>query len=135
MADNETVEKQKRLTHGDMVKTFWRAGFLQGSWNYERVQNVGFCFQMIPTIKRLYKGDDKETAAALQRHLTFMQTTPVMTSLIGGISMAMEEERANGKPIDDATIASVKVGTMGPMAGVGDPISGNNSTSYRILCC
>ncbi|KRM57417.1 PTS system mannose/fructose/sorbose family transporter subunit IID [Secundilactobacillus malefermentans] len=122
MADNETVEKQKRLTHGDMVKTFWRAGFLQGSWNYERVQNVGFCFQMIPTIKRLYKGDDKETAAALQRHLTFMQTTPVMTSLIGGISMAMEEERANGKPIDDATIASVKVGTMGPMAGVGDPI-------------
>ena len=34
----------------------------------------------------------------------------------------MEEERANGKPIDDAAINGIKVGLMGPLAGVGDPI-------------
>ena len=34
----------------------------------------------------------------------------------------MEEERANGAPIDDGAIRGVKVGLMGPLAGVGDPI-------------
>lgn len=34
----------------------------------------------------------------------------------------MEEERANGAPIDDVAIQGVKVGMMGPLAGVGDPV-------------
>lgn len=36
--------------------------------------------------------------------------------------MAMEEQRANGAPIDDGAINGLKVGLMGPLAGVGDPI-------------
>ena len=36
--------------------------------------------------------------------------------------MAMEEERANGADIDDGAINGIKVGLMGPLAGVGDPI-------------
>lgn len=111
-----------QLTHGDLVSSFWRSGFLQGSWNYERVQNIGFCFQMIPAIKRLYGNDKEESAKAMKRHLTFFQTTPVMSSLIGGVMMAMEQERANGKDIEDSTIQSLKVAMMGPLAGVGDPI-------------
>ena len=34
----------------------------------------------------------------------------------------MEQERANGNDIDDSAISGVKVGLMGPLAGVGDPI-------------
>jgi mannose PTS system EIID component len=34
----------------------------------------------------------------------------------------MEEERANGAPIGDVAIQGVKVGMMGPLAGVGDPV-------------
>lgn len=36
--------------------------------------------------------------------------------------MAMEEARASGADIDDGTINSLKVGLMGPLAGVGDPL-------------
>ncbi len=36
--------------------------------------------------------------------------------------MQWKEERANGKEIDDAAINGIKVGLMGPLAGVGDPI-------------
>lgn len=125
MVEKDSTPKndtRKQLTKHDQTATFWRSGFLQGSWNYERVQNIGFCFQMIPTIKRLYKGNKKETAAAMKRHLTFFQTTPVMSSLIGGVMMAMEQERANGGDVEDATMQSLKVAMMGPMAGVGDPI-------------
>ena len=40
-----------------------------------------------------------------------------------GVTAAMEQERANGaKDVDDAAISGVKVGLMGPLAGVGDPI-------------
>ena len=39
-----------------------------------------------------------------------------------GIIAAMEEKRANGADISDQTISGVKVGLIGPLAGVGDPI-------------
>ncbi|WP_102280505.1 PTS system mannose/fructose/sorbose family transporter subunit IID [[Lactobacillus] timonensis] len=119
---NKPNDGQLQLTRHDLTASFWRSGFLQGSWNYERVQNIGFCFQMEPTIKRLYGGDKKETAKAMKRHLTFMQTTPVMSSLIGGVMMAMEQQRANGEDVEDTMIQSLKVAMMGPLAGVGDPI-------------
>ena len=34
----------------------------------------------------------------------------------------MEEEKANGENVDDTAIQGVKVGMMGPLAGVGDPV-------------
>lgn len=34
----------------------------------------------------------------------------------------MEEAKANGSDIDEGTINSLKVGLMGPLAGVGDPL-------------
>jgi PTS system mannose-specific IID component len=37
-------------------------------------------------------------------------------------TLALEEERANGAPVDDVAIQGVKVGMMGPLAGVGDPV-------------
>ena len=39
-----------------------------------------------------------------------------------GVTAAMEREKASGKDIDEAAITNVKVGLMGPLAGVGDPI-------------
>ena len=41
---------------------------------------------------------------------------------IFGVTLALEEERANGADIDDAAISGVKVGMMGPLAGAGDPL-------------
>ena len=39
-----------------------------------------------------------------------------------GLRLALEEERANGVEIDDAAIQGVKIGMMGPLAGIGDPV-------------
>ncbi|MCY9807127.1 PTS mannose transporter subunit IID [Lentilactobacillus senioris] len=122
MADNPTTENQKlKLTHGDLVSTFWRAGFEQASWNYERMQNLGFEYIMAPAIKRLYPNKD-DRIAAMKRHMEFFNTHPYMQPAITGVVLAMEEQRANGADIDDAAITSVKVGMMGPLAGVGDPV-------------
>jgi PTS system mannose-specific IID component len=99
----------------------WRHQFLQGSWNYERMQNGGWCYAMIPAIKKLYSTKE-EQSAALKRHLEFYNTHPYVSAPIIGVTLALEEERANGAPVEDQTIQGVKVGMMGPLAGVGDPV-------------
>ena len=115
------AEKNVSLTKQDRISVCWRSTFLQGSWNYERMQNGGFCYAMIPAIKRLYSTKEDQ-AAALKRHLEFFNTQPYVGAPILGVTMALEEDRANGAPVDDAAIQGVKVGMMGPLAGVGDPI-------------
>src|SRR5690606_11732645 len=95
--------------------------FLQGSWNYERMQNGGWVYAMIPAIKKLYKTEE-DRKAALQRHLEFFNTHPYVASPILGVTLALEAERANGAPVDDVAIQGVKVGMMGPLAGIGDPV-------------
>lgn len=110
-----------RLTKSDRVKVFWRQSFEQGSINYERMQHLGFCYAMVPVMKRLYpKPEDQK--AFMKRHMEFFNTHPYLAAPIFGVVMALEEERANGADIDDAAIQGVKIGMMGPLAGVGDPI-------------
>ena len=115
MAEKVTLSKKERLS------VALRSTFLQGSWNYERMQNGGWAFSIIPAIKKLYKTEE-ERSAALKRHLEFFNTHPYVASPVIGVTLALEEERANGAEVDDAAIQGVKVGMMGPLAGVGDPV-------------
>jgi len=110
-----------QLNKKDRLAVAWRSTFIQGSWNYERMQNGGWAFSMIPAIKKLYKTKEDRTLA-MQRHLEFFNTHPYIASPIIGVTLALEEERANGAPVDDVAIQGVKVGMMGPLAGVGDPV-------------
>ncbi|MCD2348026.1 PTS system mannose/fructose/sorbose family transporter subunit IID [Clostridium guangxiense] len=115
------MAKELKLTRKDRISVWWRSFFLQGSWNYERMQNGGWAFTLIPAIKKLYKTKEERTDA-LKRHLEFFNTHPYVASPIIGVTLALEEDRANGAPIDDVTIQGVKVGMMGPLAGIGDPV-------------
>ncbi|MBS5593410.1 MAG: PTS mannose/fructose/sorbose transporter family subunit IID [Catenibacterium sp.] len=115
MADKITLSKKDRMD------VCWRHQFLQGSWNYERMQNGGWCYSIIPAIKKLYTKEE-DRAAALKRHLEFYNTHPYVSAPVMGVTLALEEERANGMPVDDQTVQGVKVGMMGPLAGVGDPV-------------
>ncbi|RRK11879.1 PTS mannose/fructose/sorbose transporter family subunit IID [Lactiplantibacillus garii] len=112
---------QVKLSKSDRRRVWWRSTFLQGSWNYERMQNGGWAYSLIPALKKLYTTKE-DRAAALKRHLEFFNTHPYVASPVIGVTLALEEERANGAPIDDVTIQGVKVGMMGPLAGVGDPV-------------
>ena len=116
MADNKNT-----LSKSDRLKVCLRSQFLQASWNYERMQNGGYAFLMIPAIKKLYK-EKTEQIAALKRHMEFFNTHPYVAAPIIGVNLALEQERANGAPVDDAAIQGVKVGMMGPLAGIGDPV-------------
>ncbi|HEL1759250.1 TPA: PTS mannose/fructose/sorbose transporter family subunit IID [Streptococcus suis] len=115
------MSEKIQLSVSDRKKVWWRSTFLQGSWNYERMQNLGWAYAMIPAIKKLYTKKEDQ-AAALERHLEFFNTHPYVASPIFGVTLALEEERANGAEIDDTAIQGVKIGMMGPLAGIGDPV-------------
>ena len=117
MAENKKVKLEK----SDRFNIMLRSQFLQGSWNYERMQNGGWAYAIIPALKKLYPNKD-DASAALKRHLEFFNTHPYIAAPILGVTLALEEERANGAPVDDAAIQGVKVGMMGPLAGIGDPV-------------
>jgi mannose/fructose/N-acetylgalactosamine-specific phosphotransferase system component IID len=106
------------LTKRDLNKSFWRMFFsFQISWNYERMQALGFCWAMQPVLRRIYP-DKEEYAEGLQRHLSFFNTSPIIGApLIVGSAIAMEEAKAK------SSAEGVKVGLMGPMAGVGDSLT------------
>ena len=110
-----------QLSKSDRQKVWWRSTFLQGSWNYERMQNLGWAYSLIPALKKLYTKKEDQ-AAALERHLEFFNTHPYVAAPIIGVTLALEEEKANGAAIDDAAIQGVKIGMMGPLAGIGDPV-------------
>ena len=124
MATNETAAKggeALRLTKRDRIAVWLRSTFMQASNNYERLITMGFTFSMVPVVNRLYPNKD-DRSAFLKRHLEFFNTHPYLASPILGVTMALEEERAAGADIDDAAIQGVKIGMMGPLAGVGDPV-------------
>ena len=116
MADNKIT-----LSKSDRLMVCLRSTFWQASWNYERMQNGGYAFAMIPAIKKLYK-EKADQIAALKRHMEFFNTHPYVASPIVGVTLALEQEKANGAAVDDAAIQGVKVGMMGPLAGIGDPV-------------
>ena len=107
------------ITKKDLMKVFWRSFTMEWSWNYERQANMSYAYSMMPIIKKLYKTDD-ERAEALKRHLEFFNTTPHISTLILGISTAMEESNVKSDNFDTSSINNVKVGLMGPLAGIGD---------------
>lgn len=115
------TEKKVTLSKRDRWHVMWHSQLLQGSWNYERMQNGGWAYSMIPALRKLYPNKE-DMAAALQRHLVFFNAQPYVASPIIGVTLALEEDKANGVEVDDEAIQGVKVGMMGPLAGVGDPV-------------
>ncbi|AZZ38448.1 PTS system mannose/fructose/sorbose family transporter subunit IID [Acidipropionibacterium jensenii] len=109
------------LTKKDYRSIYIRSTFMLGSFNFERFQAIGVAVSLIPSIKRFYS-DKHDQAEALKRHLEFFNTHPWIASPIFGVVSAMEEQKSKGEPIQDSDITNVKIGLMGPLAGVGDPI-------------
>ncbi|AYL95696.1 hypothetical protein HYN43_010525 [Mucilaginibacter celer] len=117
----EPVKLNPKLSKKDIRSLFFRSLALEANFNFETWQNTGFAFSIIPVLKKLY--NTKEAmAAALKRHLQFFNTSPYGSTLIMGITAAMEEQKSSDEDFDEESINSVKLGLMGPLAGVFDSL-------------
>jgi mannose/fructose/N-acetylgalactosamine-specific phosphotransferase system component IID len=112
-----------KLTKKEIKRSFWRwTCFSHSNYNYERMQSSGFLHAMLPVLNKLYKDDETALRESYQRHLEFFNTEPHFGGIIGGLTIALEEEKASGAPITGDAINSIKTGLMGPLAGIGDTL-------------
>lgn len=109
------------ITNGDLRRIFFRSMLLEANFNFETWQNTGFAFAMMPVLKKLYKTKES-MAAALERHLQLFNTSTYGCTLILGLTTAMEEQNKRDPDFNADSINSVKLGLMGPLAGVFDSL-------------
>lgn len=117
---DQTPAKTITLTKWDLFSC-WRCWIMYNlsSMSFERFESFGFCLSMMPVLKKLYP-QEAEHREALKRHSSFYNTEPQIGAIINGLVVGLEEKKANGDPIDGDAINTLKVGLMGPIAGIGD---------------
>jgi PTS system mannose-specific IID component len=115
------AETKPIISKNDLRKVFLRSLALEANFNFETWQNTGFAFSILPVLKRLYTTKES-MSKALKRHLQFFNTSPHGSTLILGITAAMEEQNLQKEGFDEESINSVKLGLMGPLAGVFDSL-------------
>lgn len=113
---NLTSEEKKRTS-----RLFWRNMFLGFNMSYTRQQGVAWDWIHAPIYREIYKDDD-QFWEAMKRNLEFYNTTPNMNGIASGLAVSMEEENAKAPKgtFDTAGISGMKIGLMGPLAGIGD---------------
>jgi len=92
---------------------------LQGSWNFERLQGLGFFFAMLPALKRLYPRD--QLHAVGKNYLGYFNTHPYLAPLVAGAVLKLEEDRA-AKRSQVVEIEEFKEMVAAPYAAIGDAL-------------
>ena len=110
-----------RLTNRTLTAIAWRSFFIQASWNFQRMQNLGFCFAISPVIKALFP-EPRIQQKAIKRHLEFFNTHPYSASIILGVVAKLEEQAAQAGDDEAREAIRVKIGMMGPLAALGDVV-------------
>ncbi len=108
---------ESKLPVNILVRTVLRSFFLQASWNFERLQNLGIVFTLAPALRHLYRG--QELAKACRRHLEYFNTHPFMAAPVLGSILALEEKQAKGEQ-GYLDVHEFKSMIMAPYAAIGD---------------
>lgn len=112
---NKVSEKARRQSF-----LHWIYGNLT-CFSQEHMQTFGYLWSMMPIVDELYDKDE-DKVDALRTYTTFFNTEPQIGTMVVGLTVGLEEARANGDPMDAETINGIRAGLMGPLAGLGDSI-------------
>lgn len=119
--ENMTMENTERyqVTKKDLRKTAARYNFMAcNTFNYESQMGPAVAWALAPVLRKIYKKDE-EYKEALNNHFNYFNSTTVMSSMILGATLAVEEK--DGIKAKD-TVQSLKTSLMGPFAGIGDTV-------------
>lgn len=109
-----------------LIELLWagiKLNFLQTSWNFERLQNIGFLSSIIHILKRIYKKNKQDFLLAIKRHIGFFNTHIFFSTAVLGVIIKLEEEINNeNTELKEKEIENIKVGIMGPLAAIGDSL-------------
>lgn len=92
---------------------------LQASWNFERLQGLGFFYALLPGLRKLYPAD--QLAAVSRRYTGYFNTHPYLAPLVAGAVLKLEEQRLRDQG-DEAEINEFKEMVAAPYTAVGDAL-------------
>ena len=136
IADDEEDEEEEdkepvgnTLDRGDVNRFIFRwLLYAEVPHSYQRMQGLAVSLAMVPALKKMYPGEENKDklAAVLVRESMYFNTEALWGASVVGVALAMEKEQAATQAMSDqdatASINGLKVGFMGPLAGIGDSI-------------
>lgn len=111
----------ERIKRSDLFRILLRCFLVQGSWNYQSMIGLGFCYCALPILKRLYKSPEDQEEF-LRRHLEFFNAHPYFVGWCLGAVARLEEDAERKNWIDYRPIRLFKERLTGPLGSIGDQL-------------
>lgn len=120
----EVQTDSKKITKFDLFIAWLRwCLVVEVPVSFDRMQALGFCYSINKILRKVYKDQPEELQQAMRRHARMFNTNADWGSVIHGIIISLEEQRASGnKDVSEEMMESLKIGLMGPLAGIGDSV-------------
>ncbi|AEB07063.1 PTS system IID component, Man family [Coriobacterium glomerans PW2] len=124
MAEKSNLARKDGLVTKSALRHAWFnwETFVQTCYNYERMMGQACAHVFVPIARMLYRDDALKRRELMRREIEFFNVEPEFGACILGMSIAAEEEKAQGAPIPGEFITNIKTSLMGPLAGIGDTI-------------
>jgi mannose PTS system EIID component len=107
------------MKSSQLVSVFLRSLLIQASFNFWRMQSLGFVYALIPLI-RVLSNDQGRMRDLLSRHLQLFNSHPYMTGPILGSVLQIEEENLKKQAAQNENACTLKNALCGPYAAIGD---------------
>lgn len=116
-------EKKALLSKKTVRKAYWDWMFWNLSvQNFERMEGPAIVKMLADVREDLYPGNPEAQKEMIENHTIFFNTEPNLGSIVPGIVLGMEAERAAGGDVTPEFVNSIKTALMGPFAGIGDSL-------------
>jgi PTS system mannose-specific IID component len=101
------------------LRIYLRSFLLQASWNFEKLQNLGFYYMILPGLQNIYGADIPENIR--RRHTDYFNTHPYFAPLVAATTLRLEGKSfaGEGPSVDAETYKSM---VMAPFAAMGDAL-------------
>ncbi|MEI7640107.1 MAG: PTS system mannose/fructose/sorbose family transporter subunit IID [bacterium] len=124
----------KKISTLDIFWSGFKIKFINTSWNFERLQNIGFIFSIYNLLKKIYANNAAGLKYAVKRHLSFFNTHVFFASAVLGVMIKMEENLDDSNPDKkNEEIETMKLGIMGPLAAIGDNLFWSGIRPFALM--
>jgi len=111
--------KEIRLSWLTFLRMYFRSFLLQASWNFDKLQNLGFFYMILPGLRHIY--GDEIPADVCQRHAGYFNTHPYFAPMVAGTILRLETLSIAGEE-PDVDADTYKNMVMAPLAAMGDAL-------------